>query len=119
MNAVIYRSRLCLKYRIGCRVDLNQAYRLITPIAAGTWVQGRVFGRQEQRPSRAVRSGDAASRPFRAVDRNHASVEQEKTKSTYQSLVGSLTVREQEVVAHVAAGLMNKQIAAKMRLRSP
>ena len=26
----------------------------------------RVFGRQEQRPSRAVRSDDAASRPFRA-----------------------------------------------------
>jgi FixJ family two-component response regulator len=51
-----------------------------------------------------------------AVERNRASTEQETTKSTLQSLFSSLTVREQEVVAYVAAGLMNKQIAGKIGL---
>ena len=78
--------------------------------------------------SRAMRTGavDFLTKPFRdqdlldavalAVDRNRASIEQERTKSTYQSLFGSLTKREQEVIANVASGLMNKQIAAKMGL---
>jgi len=78
--------------------------------------------------SRAMKAGaiDFLAKPFRdqdlldavaaAIDRNRVSTEQETTRSKLQSLFGSLTVREQAVAAHVAAGLMNKQIAAKMGL---
>jgi FixJ family two-component response regulator len=78
--------------------------------------------------SRAMKAGavDFLTKPFRdqdlldavsaATDRNRALTEQESTRSTLQSAFGSLTVREQEVAAYVAAGLMNKQIAAKMGL---
>jgi len=69
---------------------------------------------------------DFLTKPFRdqdlldavaaAIDRNRVSTEQETARSTLQSLFDSLTVREQEVTAYVAAGLMNKQIAAKMGL---
>ena len=48
------------------------------------------------------------------VDRDRASTERETTKSTLQSLFGSLIAREQEVVGYVAAGLMNKQIAPRL-----
>ena len=48
------------------------------------------------------------------VDRDRASTERETTKSTLQSLFGSLIAREQEVVGYVAAGLMNKQIAPEI-----
>jgi len=78
--------------------------------------------------SRAMKAGaiDFLTKPFRdqdlldavaaAIDRNRVSTEQETARSTLQSLFDSLTVREQEVTAYVAAGLMNKQIAAKMGL---
>ena len=78
--------------------------------------------------SRAMKAGavDFLTKPFRdqdlldavsaATDRNRALTEQESTRSTLQSAFGSLTAREQEVAAYVAAGLMNKQIAAKMGL---
>jgi len=78
--------------------------------------------------SRAMKAGavDFLTKPFRdqdlldavsvAIDRNNASTDQEKTMSTFQSAFSSLTVREQEVAANVAAGLMNKQIAANMGL---
>jgi FixJ family two-component response regulator len=78
--------------------------------------------------SRAMKAGavDFLTKPFRdqdlldavsvAIDRNRASTEQEKTMSTFQSAFSSLTVREREVTAYVAAGLVNKQIAANMGL---
>jgi FixJ family two-component response regulator len=76
--------------------------------------------------SRAMKAGaiDFLTKPFRdqdlldavavAIDRDRASTERETTKFTLQSLFGSLTAREQEVVGYVAAGLMNKQIAAEI-----
>jgi FixJ family two-component response regulator len=76
--------------------------------------------------SRAMKAGaiDFLTKPFRdqdlldavaaAIERDRTSTERETTKSTLQSLFGSLTTREQEVAGYVAAGLMNKQIAAKI-----
>ena len=76
--------------------------------------------------SRAMKAGaiDFLTKPFRdqdlldavaaAIERDRASTERETTKSTLQSLFNSLTAREQEVAGYVAAGLMNKQIAAKI-----
>ena len=76
--------------------------------------------------SRAMKAGavDFLTKPFRdqdlldavaaAIDRDRASTERDTTKSTLQSLFDSLTAREQEVVGYVAAGLMNKQIAAEL-----
>ncbi len=78
--------------------------------------------------SRAIKAGaiDFLTKPFRdqdlldavaaAIDRDRTWTAQETTKSTLQSLFNSLTAREQEVAAYVAAGLMNKQIAAKIGL---
>jgi FixJ family two-component response regulator len=76
--------------------------------------------------SRAMKAGaiDFLTKPFRdqdlldavaaAVARDRVSTEQETTKSRLRSLYDSLTAREQEVATYVAAGLMNKQTAAKI-----
>ena len=81
--------------------------------------------------SRAMKAGaiDFLTKPFRdqdlldavaaAIERDRASTERETTKSTRQSLFNSSTAREQEVAGYVAAGLMNKQIAAKIGVAKP
>jgi FixJ family two-component response regulator len=78
--------------------------------------------------SRAMKAGaiDFLTKPFRdqdlldavaaAIDRDRASTEQQTTRSRVRTLYDSLTAREKEVATYVAAGLMNKQIAAKIGL---
>jgi FixJ family two-component response regulator len=49
----------------------------------------------------------------RAIERDQKRRDSEKTVSELRILFDSLTSREQEVMRLVAAGLMNKQIAAE------
>ena len=75
---------------------------------------------------KAMKSGavEFLTKPFRdqdlldavrvALERDRVRRDQEKTASNLRSLFESLTSREQEVMAFVSAGLMNKVIAAKM-----
>jgi FixJ family two-component response regulator len=78
--------------------------------------------------SRAIKAGavDFLTKPFRdqdlldavatAIQKDHAWTKRETIRSTLQSLFESLTDREREIAACAAAGLLNKQIAAKMGL---
>jgi len=69
---------------------------------------------------------DFLTKPFRdqdmldavatAIERDRARRKDEKALSEARSLFSSLTPREQEVLALVASGLMNKQIAAEISL---
>ena len=75
---------------------------------------------------RAMKAGavDFLSKPFRdqdmldavttAIERDRNNRNEAKTLSRLQALFATLTPREQEVMALVTAGLMNKQIAAKI-----
>jgi FixJ family two-component response regulator len=75
---------------------------------------------------RAMKGGavDFLTKPFRdqdlldsvaaAIERDRRRREQGKTISSLMSLFETLTQREREVLAMVAAGLMNKQIAAEI-----
>lgn len=77
---------------------------------------------------RAMKGGavDFLTKPFRdqdlldavrtAIERDRRRRDVEKTVSGLQSLFETLSPREREVLAHVAAGLMNKQIAAELAL---
>jgi FixJ family two-component response regulator len=49
-----------------------------------------------------------------ALERDRARREQDGRLTQLKTLYESLTSREQEVISHVTAGLMNKQIAAEM-----
>jgi FixJ family two-component response regulator len=49
-----------------------------------------------------------------ALERDRARREQDGRLTQLKGLYESLTLREQEVIGHVTAGLMNKQIAAEM-----
>jgi FixJ family two-component response regulator len=51
-----------------------------------------------------------------ALDRDRARRHEDRVKTQIHSHFESLTAREREVMAFVAAGLMNKQIAAKLNL---
>ena len=75
---------------------------------------------------KAMKAGaiDFLTKPFRdqdildavtkALERDQKRRDSEKGVSELQILFDSLTSREQEVMTHVADGLMNKQIAAKL-----
>ncbi len=77
---------------------------------------------------RAMKGGavDFLTKPFRdqdlldavrtAIERDRKRRELEKTVVNLQSLYETLSSREREVLAFVAAGLMNKQIAAELGL---
>jgi FixJ family two-component response regulator len=77
---------------------------------------------------RAMKSGavDFLTKPFRdqdlldavvkAIERDRKRREAEKTVANLQSMFATLTSREREVLALVASGLMNKQIAAELGL---
>jgi FixJ family two-component response regulator len=75
---------------------------------------------------RAMKAGaiDFLTKPFRdqdildavvrAIERDKNRRDGEKGVSELRVLLDSLTSREREVMEHVVAGLMNKQIAAKL-----
>jgi FixJ family two-component response regulator len=75
---------------------------------------------------RAMKAGavEFLTKPFRDQDmldavqlafgRDHARRESEKATSSLRASFETLTAREQEIMALVAAGLMNKQIAAEI-----
>jgi FixJ family two-component response regulator len=77
---------------------------------------------------RAMKGGavDFLTKPFRdqelldavvgAIDKDRKRRESDKTVASLQALFETLSSREREVLAFVAAGLMNKQIAAKLEL---
>jgi len=77
---------------------------------------------------RAMKGGavDFLTKPFRdqdlldavrtAIERDRKRREVEKTVSNLQALFETLSPREREVLAFVASGLMNKQIAAELGL---
>ncbi|MGA7490041.1 MAG: response regulator transcription factor [Xanthobacteraceae bacterium] len=77
---------------------------------------------------RAMKAGavDFLTKPFRdqdmldavstAIERDRKRREDEEVLAGLRALFASLTAREQEVLALVAAGLMNKQIAAEIGL---
>jgi RNA polymerase sigma factor (sigma-70 family) len=76
--------------------------------------------------SKAIKAGaiNFLTKPFReqdlldsvaeAIEQSRAQSERDAAKRRLHSLLDSLTDREREVAAGVAAGLMNKQIAAKI-----
>ena len=51
---------------------------------------------------------------YAALGRDRARREQEDSLSTLRERFGSLSVREKEVLSHVASGRLNKQIAADL-----
>jgi FixJ family two-component response regulator len=77
---------------------------------------------------RAMKAGavDFLTKPFRdqdildavngALDRDRQRRERDRALSELQTLLRTLTPREREVMAFVAAGLMNKQIAGELQL---
>jgi FixJ family two-component response regulator len=77
---------------------------------------------------RAMKGGavDFLTKPFRdqdlldavvsAIDKDRRRRETEKTVANLQALFDTLSSREREVLSFVAAGLMNKQIAAELSL---
>jgi FixJ family two-component response regulator len=77
---------------------------------------------------RAMKGGaiDFLTKPFRdqelldavvsAIDKDRKRREADKTVANLQALFETLSSREREVLAFVAAGLMNKQIAAELGL---
>src|SRR5262245_2890240 len=63
------------------------------------------------KPFRAQRLLDAV---FTALEHDHARRALQESLSTLQECFNALSVREKEVLSHVAAGQLNKQIAAEL-----
>jgi FixJ family two-component response regulator len=75
---------------------------------------------------RAMKAGavEFLTKPFRELDmldavklalqRDQSRIESEKASSGLKSSFGTLTPREREIMALVASGLMNKQVAGKI-----
>ena len=66
--------------------------------------------------TKPFRSQDLLDAVFTALEQDRARRKDQKSRSTNRKNFVSLSVREQEVVARVAAGDLNKQIAAKLGL---
>jgi FixJ family two-component response regulator len=66
--------------------------------------------------TKPLREQDLLDAVRTALVRDRARREQQSTEADLRSRFETLTTREKEVMAFVAAGLMNKQIAAKMEL---
>jgi FixJ family two-component response regulator len=64
--------------------------------------------------TKPFRDQDILDAVIRAIDRDKSRRDSEKGVSQLRTLFDSLTSREREVMEHVVAGLMNKQIAAKL-----
>ena len=64
--------------------------------------------------TKPFRDQDILDAAVRALERDQKRRDSEKAVSELRILFDSLTSREREVMTHVAAGLMNKQIAAKL-----
>jgi FixJ family two-component response regulator len=64
--------------------------------------------------TKPFRDQDILDAVIRAIERDKSRRDSEKGVSELRILFDSLTSREREVMEHVVAGLMNKQIAAKL-----
>jgi FixJ family two-component response regulator len=64
--------------------------------------------------TKPFRDQDILDAVIRAIERDKSRRDSEKGVSQLRTLFDSLTSREREVMEHVVAGLMNKQIAAKL-----
>jgi FixJ family two-component response regulator len=64
--------------------------------------------------TKPFRDQDILDAVIRAIERDKSRRDSEKGISQLRTLFDSLTSREREVMEHVVAGLMNKQIAAKL-----
>jgi FixJ family two-component response regulator len=64
--------------------------------------------------TKPFRDQDILDAVIRAIERDKSRRDSEKGVSQLRTLFDSLTSREREVLEHVVAGLMNKQIAAKL-----
>ena len=64
--------------------------------------------------TKPFRDQDILDAVIRALERDQKRRDSQKTVSELRILFDSLTSREREVMTHVAEGLMNKQIAAKL-----
>jgi FixJ family two-component response regulator len=66
--------------------------------------------------TKPFRSQDVLDAAFEALERDRIRREKEASNSALQNRFATLTLREREVIARVAAGDLNKQIAAKLEL---
>src|SRR4029077_16620333 len=62
------------------------------------------------------RDQDMLDAVAQAIERDRTRRETEKARADLQALFSQLTAREQEIMALVTTGLMNKQVAAKIGL---
>jgi FixJ family two-component response regulator len=66
--------------------------------------------------TKPFRDQDMLDAVMRAIERDRKRREVEKVVAKLNALFGTLTSREREILALVASGLMNKQIAAEIGL---
>jgi FixJ family two-component response regulator len=64
--------------------------------------------------TKPFRNQDLLDAVFSALERDRARRAKEESESSRRERFDSLSVREREVLARVAAGLLNKQIAAEL-----